>query len=278
MRTIIKGVKIKSCDLQTIEQILNKVQTKIEMRAKNLYASLLANVIETLVDDISFNVIKRPENESIYDCASNDLNRRISWATEKNVPTPYNFSVQAAIFTYKCETYIQFNIANEILRKELGKIPNTEDFTLYDIELNTNEERGEIWEEIRQIYAEQNLNPMVRQLFPVGPIEVEWKKVESKLHTREERAKQRAEYQLISADLNMIAMDSEIPNFKLLRYLDEVGKQLMSEEAKYEIQQIILKALPIIVNITEAEIKRKPNEQLPHTFEAMGKVEGSQEN
>ena len=266
MKMIIKGFKIETCDMQAVEEILKHIQEKVEKRAKAIYAELLANEIELFVDDISLNILERPENDSIYNCSINELNKKISWATGNNAPTKYNFGVQAAIFTYKSETYIKLNIKNEALMRQIKNIPDAEDFSVMDFENKENNQRGVVWNEIGEIYCNSN-NPMIKQLFPNGPIDVNWDLISTKFKSREKRAETRARYQLTSDILNLIGMKSEIPNFRLLPYLDETAEMFNCDEVKAEFEKLKKKALSVLVNITEAEVKRNPNAEPPHTFE-----------
>lgn len=50
MMYIIKGYKVKSTDLQQVENVLAEIQKKAIMRSKHFYAELLANEIEALVE------------------------------------------------------------------------------------------------------------------------------------------------------------------------------------------------------------------------------------
>lgn len=253
MRYIIKGYKVKSTDLQQVEDVLAEIQKKAIMRSKHFYAELLADEIEALVDDIALGVINRPADISIYDCAKKELDRRIAWASGNNTVTPYNFAIQAAIFTCRGESYIKLNMNNEAFAKEIKTIQNAEECSVTD----DNSPNAEIWTEISQIYSENN-PPMVKQLFPCGPIEVEWERIEKYFHSRDERAELRVRHKITNLLLNLFGSGQEIPNYKLLRYLDEAFMLLGTDTVKAEAERLKTSIAASIINISEKDVKRNP--------------------
>ena len=88
----------------------------------------------------------------------------------------------------------------------------------------------------------------------------------AKFKSREKRAEIRARYQLTSSMLNLIGMQNEIPNYRVLPYLDETAEMFNDSEAVEEFENLKRKALSVLVNITEKEVKRNPNEEPSHTF------------
>lgn len=55
-----------------------------------------------------------------------------------------------------------------------------------------------------------------------------------------------------------LAMRETIPPYKLLPYLDEAMMALSNEGVQSELQEMVRKALTILVNITEEDVKRDP--------------------
>lgn len=259
MRLIIKGFKLPSTDLQTIEKALSEVQNKAAMRSKKLYAELLAAELENLIDDISLNAIERPKDISLYEFARKELDTKIAWASANRTITPYNFTVQAAVFSFKGESYIKVDIKNERLLKEIRHISDAEDFNVEDSEYAVNSKEHQVWDEIQEIYSNGN-HPLFKQLFPIGPIEVEWERIVKCFSTREERAERRVRYNLTNNIVNLIGMGQEIPNHKLLPYLDEAMLMLNSDTVKAEAARLKMNVLPCIVNITKEDVMRNPND------------------
>lgn len=261
MRLLIKGFKIPTTDMQVIEETLNTLQEKAIKRGRSLYATLFSTEIETVVDDISLNVIKRPENMSIYNYAKSELDKKIAWATANNAITAYNFAVQAAVFTYKNETYIKLNVQNDKLASEIRHLPDAEDFNVYDTETNQNKEIESVWNEIAKIYSNGH-NPLVRQIYPCGPIEAEWDNIKKKFSTREERADVRVRHKITANVLNLIGMGQTIPPHRLFSYLDEALEMLSNANVQTDCEQLKFQILPCIVNITETEVKRNPTDEI----------------
>lgn len=248
---IIKGYKAKTTDIQAIESIMTRLQEEVALKGKRLYATLLAQEIETWVDDIALHVIPCPE-KPIYDMAVQALDEKISVATGRGLPIPYNFGVQVAIFTYKGETYFKLNVNNDVLAQTIKVVPELTDFSLQEEELGgeENRRRGMIWSEIMEIYSNGN-NPLVKSLYPCGPITPEWVTIASKFHSREQRAQYRIRHQLTSSMLNWIGMGKEIPPHRLMPYMDEALELLGTPTVKAEMQKMLPQLLQSIITITE---------------------------
>ena len=264
MSLIFKGYKINGTDLRALEDALAEIKKQVEMRAKRIYNSLLANEIELLVDDIATGLVKnRPTHKSIYDVCVEELNRKISWASGNGVPTPFNFMVQAVIFTYMNDTYIKLNIANASLLKEIKKANGTTPFD-YD-DNDTNSSVFKTWEDIMGIYSDDNF-PMMRQLYPCGPIETSWKNISAHFHSVEERQDMRIRHQLTSELMNMLGMRQQIPDTRLMPYFDEAFMMLSLPAIKEEAARRKARSASVFINITEEMVKQNPNAPAPNTF------------
>lgn len=259
---IIKGFKLPSTDFNSIEAALSAIQTKAINRSKNLYACLLASEIENIVDDIALNVVKRPEDISIYKLACGELNNKIAWATANFAVTPYNFYVGAMVCVYKNETYIRINVPNEALLKEIRHIPDAEDFNVMSSDAE-NCNNANVWQEISKIYSGNNA-PLARQLHPVGKIEVDWSRVEKHFHSLEERADVRVRHKLTNSLINLLSMRApdKIPANRYLYVVDEALSMLMTDSAKYEAAQLKSNIMASIVNITSEMVFRNPNDPI----------------
>lgn len=259
MNIIFKGYRLNCSDLGSIENALTEIQKKVELKAKRLYAELLAKEIELFVDDITLNILPRPQNSSIYECCVNELNNKISWSSAKNTLTTYNLCVDAAVFLYKGSCYIKLNIPNERLSKEIKNIPNLQSYDMTDV---SDKQVSGTWNEIMKIYSEGS-SPLYRRLHPVGTIEVEWKKISTHFHSPEERMNLRLRYTLTSELLNLIGMQKEIPNYRLLPYLDEAILMLDLNCIKEEANRRRINNATVFVNITEQMVKANPNDNIP---------------
>ena len=259
---IIKGYKLDTTDIQVIEAILSEIREKAEAKAKKIYAKLLAQEIELFVDDIALNVLPRPTNNSIYNLCVNELNNKISWATGNGVPTIYNLSVQAAVFTYSNATYIKLNIANGELSKAIKMLSQGEIFNLTNCNDKDNKKASEVWTEIMNIYS-NGTNPLVKQLYPNKAISVEWSEISKYFHNPRDRIDLRVRYTLTSELLNMIGMRKEIPNYRLLPYLDEAMMMLDLPQIKEEASVRKQQAIEAIVNITEEMVMKNYADEVP---------------
>lgn len=255
MRVIIKGYKLKGKDMSAVENALQMIQNKVINRSKKFYAQLLAAEIENLVDDIALGVLQRPDKISIYDCAKQEVDRRIAWASANNVATPYNFSVHAAVYTYEDDTYIRLFINNDALLKEIRHLPNADDFNAIDSDTEANGKVLAVWNEISSIYS-NGYRPLTRQLFPIGPIEVDWERIEKYFHTREERAEVRVRHRLTSTIYNLLGSNQEVPNYKMMRYLDDVFEMLGTDGVKEEALKMQSSIMASIINISEKDVKK----------------------
>jgi len=266
MAIIFKGYKIPGTDICNLEAALNEIKEKAELKAKRIYAELLAKEIEIYVDDIALNILPRPQDASIYEKCVIELNNKIAWAISNSAPTVYNLSVHSSVFTYKNDMYIRLNIPNERLVSELNKIPNLASFDFSDRGTASSEEIANVWDEIREIYPEATAY-MHRQLCPNGPFDVKWKNISQYFHTPSERLDLRVRYTLTSELLNLIGMKKEIPNVRLLHYLDEAMLMLEQPLIKKEALARKNKASTVFVNITESLVKKDPRDKAPETFE-----------
>jgi len=255
LRTIIKGYKIIGKDMSAVESALTMIQNKVINRTKKFYAQLLAAEIENLVDDIALGILQRPNDISIYDYAKQEVDRKVAWACANNVATPYNFSVHAAVYTYEDNTYIRLSINNDALLREIRHVPNTEDFNAMDSDAESNSKQLAVWNEISSIYS-NGYRPLTRQIFPIGPINVEWERIEKYFHTREERAEVRVRHRLTSSILNLLGNNQEIPNYKLMRYLDDALEIVGTENVKAEALTMQSSIMASIINISEKDIKK----------------------
>ncbi len=259
---IIKGYKAETTDLLEVEELLHRLQELILVQGRKLYTELFADEIETLCDEISFNVVPRP-NIPVYDAARQVLDQRVSNATGRGLPLPYNFNVQTLVYTLKGAVYIRVVSNNEKLLAKLKKAPSgLIDFSARD-DGNTHAEET-VWNEIMEIYTGRQ-KPLVYQVFACEGVEPEWKRISEHFHSRAERADVRVRYQLTNSLLNMIGMGQQISPHKLMPYFDEALGYLDNPAIKADANRMKMQALQSVINITEELVMQDPNAPVPPT-------------
>lgn len=220
------GYKLKGQNVNHIELIFTEMKKKIERAANKEYCALLAREIQNLTDDVALNMYQRPIGISLFEYAKNTLNNKIAYASSHNFPTKYNFEVSAHIMFYKNDTYIKFNSVNNIYMKDIGRISGLEYFPC-----KTNTENENIWTEIVERYSD-GLDPFGVHLFDkFQDIAPEIIKFDSPI----KRAKVRARHNLTNRYLGMYSCGQQIPNYKLMEYMDEALEALTEVHSSAEI-------------------------------------------
>lgn len=266
---VIKGYKAETTDLLAIEELLQKLQELILIQGRKLYTKLFAEEIESLCDEISFNIVPRP-NIPVYDAARQALDQKISNATGRGLPLPYNFGIQIFVYTLKNDVYIRLNTNNERLIESLRRAPTgltnyslKEDGNTNSISANAQQAAIEAtWNEIMQVYSGAQ-KPLIRQVFACEGVKPEWKKIAENFHTRDERADVRVRYQLTNSLLNMIGMGQQIPPHKLMPYFDEALTYLNNPAIQADARRMKMQALQSVINITEELVLQDPNAPAP---------------
>lgn len=265
MGLIFKGYKVSGTDLRAVEDVLSEIQKQVELKAKRLYHKLLAYEIELMVDDISTALVKnRPA--CIYDACVEELNRKVSWASGSGSPTPYNLRVQATIYTYMNDSYIKLTIPNHAILKEIKKINGATSFDLNESDSTVSNTNFKVWNEIMNIYS-NDVFPMARQLYPLGPIDISWKMISSYFRSIDERQDERIRHQLTSELMNLLGMKQQIPDTRLMPYFDEAFKLLSLPAVKEEAERRKAQSTAVFVNITEEMVKTNLNAPAPNTFD-----------
>lgn len=268
---IIDGYKVNSNSPEDIELILGKIQAIIKERATAMYHTQLSKEIEILVDDIALNIQPRPSDISILDAARAILNMKIAYATAKNNPTQYNYFVSVNVMYSGEKTYIKFNSENNIYKKQLQKIEELVPFSMDDKDAPLiSAEREGVWKALMEKYS-RGVQPLSAQLFPIGEFELNEKAL--KFSSPNKRAQAIARHNLTNKYISMFAQENEIPNFKLMEYMDEALLLLSEPKGKEELELLTndLKQKNLLPNITLAIITRDPNEEAEKTLEPNGK-------
>lgn len=250
--TLFTGYKLKGQDVNHIELIFTEIKKKIEVSANAEYKKLLTGELETLIDDIALNMTQRPTDISLIDAAKNKLNNKIAYASSHNIPTKFNFEVSAHVMFFKDDTYIKFNAVHNIYKNEIGRIRGLEYFPC-----TTETENEKIWTDIVKRYSD-GLDPFGIRLFAkFKDIEPETMKFDSPI----KRAKVRARHNLTNRYLGMYSCGQQIPNYKLMEYMDEAFEALTElHSSADELRQMEIELQKILPKITTELITAIPSE------------------
>lgn len=261
---IVKGYKCNAADVLTVEENLQSLREMICIQGTKLYTSLLANEIESIVDEVALNVIPRPQT-SIYNAARQVLDQKISNATGRGLLLPYNMGIQLAVYTFNGEVYIAMNTNNERLVDAMKRAPaGFSDFSVRDDSPENTETRSRetVWNEIMQIYSGCR-KPLIYQFLACDGAEPTWKKISERFRSRTERAEARIRYQQTNQLLNMIGMNQQIPSHKLMPYIDEALSYLEDRAIRADAERMMPQAMQTIVNITEEMVMHDPSSPVP---------------
>ena len=256
---IIKGYKKEGQNAFEIENILTELKKQVSNEGKRIYRHLFEKEVETIVDDISLGVIPRID-VPIYDIALSEVNQKIAYATAKQNETEYNFNVSCHVLFYENDTYFKINTNNPMFKISIK--------TLEDVSLSISESEEEtalkeLWEKIMAKYRTDS--PLGLQLYPDGEIELNDEVL--KFRPPNKRAKDRARHNLTNRYLAMYAQEKEIPNYKLMEYMDLALTKLTTEEAEeilIGMETVLVNTLP---NITLSMIKGEERDETDSTKE-----------
>lgn len=249
------GYKIKGQQLPTIELRLRDIQKAVQKKANSEYKKLLAVEIQNLIDHIALNEVARPENDTLFDTGVKVLNQKISYASGQNLPTEYNFEVSVNVMFHDGDTYVKFNAANNIYKKELSAIPDIEEFSC-----PAEGDKKDIWLEIMRQYTDW-VPPFGVRLFggfdAVNPEHL-------KFLSPAKRARTIARHRLTNRYLSMYSGNQQIPNYMLMDYMDSALNALTTiSESKEELQRMETELRAILPIITTDLIITNPNDTQP---------------
>ena len=256
MAIIIQGYKIETNNPIDVENAIQEIKTVVTTRANDAYHDQLSREIEEIVDDIALNIRPRPDDISILDLARGILTQKINYATANQLPTEYNYYVSLNAFFDGNNTYLKFNSNNNIYRKQLSKIKGLEPYYLDEKDVGTGIEQEVVWNNLMKRY--KDIYPLSTQIFPTEDFTVNTKA----LHFRgpAARAGVIARHNLTNRYLNMIASGKEIPNYLLMRYMDQALEMLTTQKGKDDLaalkEELVAKAL--LPNITVALVSNMP--------------------
>ena len=256
---LFKAFSFKEPSLEATEKALETIQARLCDAGKRIYAAQLAVELENLVDEVSLNMVQKPD-VPLYQAAQQLLGHRIDYEIARNQPTSHNYGVQAGVYVYGGKGYIRLFASNPEIVTGLKGSAVLEDCSVYDEEDTESKSRKnarKTWENIMDFYKGKNI--LYRQLYPVGQIDLEWSYLQKYFSTRDERIQKHAMYRVLSFLANVQGMGAEIPPYKLMPYITECISALDKPHIKAEMERAKLELAPILVNITEEMVKRDPN-------------------
>lgn len=150
---VIQGYLIsENTDLLEIESQIQKVQKKILNIRQKEYQHLLGKEIAFCCDCIALNILQRPTQGSIADCAVDNLNRRIQVAQLSNLPSPYNLSIFLHVLQLDGKAYLRVDCNNPIFQKAFRSL---EDVSVSAVECqDPKNSKNILWQKLCKRYEE----------------------------------------------------------------------------------------------------------------------------
>lgn len=256
---MITGFQLETQNAAAIELAISSILDAVTKQGTTHYHKLLSEEVQTLIDDISLNILQRPTDLSLLEVAKKELDAKIAYATGRLLPTRYNLYASVQIMLMDSQTYIKFQSSTPLYKSALSKVKGLTSYS-YDSRGSTGqEERGETWNKLMEKYAGQNAPACTVQLFPRGPIDVDpaMLKFDSPL----QRARIIARHNLTNQLLGMYGSGKEIPPYKLMQYMDLALEDLTQQNIKREMQNMVAHLQTILINITTALVTETPNMQ-----------------
>lgn len=226
---VVIGYKITGTDIQQTEIKIEECRQQLIKEAKKLYHQKLGEEIAFLCDSIALNILKKNENEVIFDCAVNNLEQMIRTGALTGIAAEYNFQVFVQIMNHEGNTYLKVICPNQKLLKAFRSL---QPYSLDETEVqNPQNSKNIVWQKLHAIYKDRppltvNLTPQIkadknRIIYP----------------SLKERCIQQARYHMQNHILNQISGGREIPPFRMMGYLDEMIKILDTPEAKRDLEK-----------------------------------------
>lgn len=251
------GYKMRGQDLLSIQTTIDEMKKRSLIKLKQYYQQLLRDEIESIFDETALSMIERADI-SILAAAQRSLNEKIYRASSLNCSTFYNFLISAHLFPFEGDSYFQIHANGKWMLE--NSFSNISGFRPYhvrsaaDVEL----EIGQCWQKIMK-HGEEHEPLGVTVFRPETILEFDVKKMMGfmKFHSRSERAKVRARHQVMNSILGNIS-GGNIPNYKLMPYMDLVIECLQEDHAKEQIQEAESRLLQILPEIKQEDILRDP--------------------
>ncbi|MBQ8133800.1 MAG: hypothetical protein IJ192_05290 [Clostridia bacterium] len=195
------------------------------------YIKLFCEDTTNLIDNIALNIIPRPET-ALFNVVMQELDKKINLAVAAHFPTQYNIGLTANVVSCKKGTYIILSGVGNFWEQA---------FQSTDLdELNEHDSN--------KILDSNNLTVAYsKQLYPHGNIDI--KDADMIFPSVQQRASIKARHHIQHDLLKRVASGSEIQNYQLMNYMDQVIDLLSLETVKKDItetQRQLAMILPVI--------------------------------
>ena len=252
------GYRIKSTNIKKLETILLAAKLNLKEAAKSEYHRLLSEEITEIFDDIILGASERP-NCPIIDIAVNQLNTRISQAEMTNSGTEYDLRAGVTLIPDKEYTYVMLNASNAMLVKAFEDTKNIEDYKVDSKSLNNGvkTEQAEKWD---SLHKQCSKTPAILSAVLTNRMEVDPKYLS--FESPVDRAKIRAQRNMINRLLNQYACGTEISNRQLMPLMDKALMRMLDDDIQEELQDMISHLATLLVDIKLDDVQRNPSEPI----------------
>ena len=257
------GYKMKGQDPGSIQVVLGEMRKRTCTILKKHYKKLLQDEIESVFDETALLMVERP-NIPILLAARDTLNQKVFAG---NLHILYNFMVSTHLFFFEGDSYFQIHVDGKwMFDGSFSKIPGICPYhvrSVADVEF----EVGQYWQRIMR-YAEEH-EPLGAIIFrPEKLLEFDAEAMvrHMKFHSVSERAQMRARHQVMNSILGSIS-NGNIPNYKLMPYMDIVLSCLQEEDVKEKIKEESIRLMQILPEIKKEDVIRDPIQKLEQNEE-----------
>lgn len=242
---VIQGYLIsENTDLLEIESQIQKVQKKILSICQKEYQHLLGKEIAFCCDCIALNILQRPTQGSIADCAVDNLNRRIQVAQLSNLPSPYNLSIFLHVLQLDGKAYLRVDCNNPIFQKAFRSL---EDVSVSAVECqDPKNAKNILWQKLCKRYEE--MLPLSKNL--TTELYPDWEHMTyPDVNSRcEDFARQNIANSYLT---HLNAGQQMIPPHLLMPYVEESINYLQSEYGKNEYREKVQFLKKVFIDLNE---------------------------
>lgn len=206
------------------------------------YQHLLGKEIAFCCDCIALNILQRPTQGSIADCAVDNLNRRIQVAQLSNLPSPYNLSIFLHVLQLDGKAYLRVDCNNPIFQKAFRSL---EDVSVSAVECqDPKNSKNILWQKLCKRYEE--MLPLSKNL--TTELYPDWEHITyPDVNSRcEDFARQNIANSYLT---HLNAGQQMIPPHLLMPYVEESIDYLQSEYGKNEYREKVLFLKKVFIDL-----------------------------
>lgn len=243
-----------------LELTINQMKVVVQETAEEAYTNLFIREIERLVDSISMNQLKRPENISILDAAGNMTRDRILMAGQNGYETEYNLSIGCQVllgkFTGGKENDVLLKVVanNDVYMKPLRRVGNLIPYNVYSDDIKKGRPKEKIWDGLCRQYPADV--PIISSLISYDSLVVNPK--DFAYRSPEERAFTYAKEAVLNKLVSQYACGAQIEPAKLMEYVLYAENRIHYQDLKDEIEKRKTEISAILPVITYSLISKSP--------------------